>query len=338
MSRPALKLFRSLWGCEAHQGFASLRGAGAQLALLKESGYDGIEASLNDLGSCKAERRDMISALRGADLKLIVGAYSSWTDYDEVNWRDLHSGVDAQLSRFEAQLGEIDDLGAADVLQRVNTHSGSDSWSEEQAREYFGRAIPMSEGLLVSHETHRGRPLANPFVCHRLCTEYPELRLTLDVSHWHLVCERLVGCMYADAFSGKTGEPGEDASDVEEAVLRLVASRVDHIHARIGTPESPQLTAMPTVANVENNWAATGTPPADTEWEVQAAAAHEQLWQAVWRNQAKAGSAVVSATPEYGPAPYTPMAAGTGEPLSDVWEVTNDAAARLRRLFDATEM
>ena len=31
----------------------------------------------------------------------------------------------------------------------------------------------------------------------------------------------------------------------------------------------------------------------------------------------------LTVTPEYGPSPYNPMYPG-GEPISDVWEVTND--------------
>lgn len=339
-----LQVFRSLWGCESHVPYSSLATIGERLALLKTTGYDGVEASLADLGSSTAERRGVVQALRDTGLQLIVGAYSSWVDYDATDWRDLHTGVDGQLHTLEAQLQQIESLGAEGVLQKINVHSGSDAWTEEQARQYFARALPLGAGLgvPVSHETHRGRPLANLFVCHRLCEEHPELRLTLDASHWFLVCERLVGSMYSDSLLGKSDVPGLAGGSYEEAVLELLCARVDHIHARIGTPESPQVVAMPKHASVENNWAcrpsldgAGADTDTDTEWEADAAAAHEQLWQAVWRIQAGAG-ACSTATPEYGPLPYTPMEAGTGAPLSDVWGVTNDAAHRLRALYNAT--
>jgi hypothetical protein len=308
-----LQLFRSLWGCDAHAPFRALSNAGDKLALLRSAGYEGIEASLADLGSCREERRDMVEALREANMGLIVGAYSSWTDYDESNWRDLHSGVDEQLSRFELQLREVDELNADSLLHRVNVHSGSDAWSEENTRQYFNRALSLGAQLPISHETHRGRPLANPFICHRLCQEFPELRLTLDASHWFLVCERLLG-------STAAAEEGS-STNWESSVLALLCERVDHIHARIGTPESPQLGAMP--ISVEEG---------GTTWENESAAAHEALWLQVWRNKLATGD-IITATPEYGPAPYTPMAAKTGEPLTDVWEVTNDASGRLQKLF-----
>ena len=44
--------------------------------------YDGLEASLSDLGSCVSERRETVAALRAANMELIVGLYSSWTDYE----------------------------------------------------------------------------------------------------------------------------------------------------------------------------------------------------------------------------------------------------------------
>ena len=40
-----------------------------------------------------------------------------------------------------------------------------------------------------------------------------------------------------------------------------------------------------------------------------AVSAHVAAWRAVWTARAAAGAAFLSATPEYGPAPYTPPAA-----------------------------
>jgi hypothetical protein len=260
----------------------------------------------------------MVEAVREANMGLIVGAYTSWTDYDEEDWCDLHGDADNQLRRFEEQLREVQELNADDVLHRVNIHAGSDSWTEEQTREYFNRALPLCGELPISHETHRGRPLANPFLCHRLCQEFSDLRLTLDASHWFLICERLIGSAAAADSCGPNWE---------SSILSLMCERVDHIHARIGTPESPQLGAMPPTVS-----------KGGTAWELEAAAAHEDLWVQVWRSRAADGDSIVTATPEYGPTPYTPMAVGTGEPLTDVWEVTNDARARLEQLFMIQQM
>ena len=387
---PPLALFRSLWGCNAHAPFRACRSAAERMLLLRGAGYDGVEASLADLGACTAERRDSVAALRGAGLELIVGVYASWGDYDDApgGWSDLHGGAAAQLERFEAQLCEVAALGAAEgrVLRHVNAHSGSDAWSEDEAQRYFERALPLGEAFSataataaaaaasagaagaaeevagsapppqqqqhqqqqqpqqqqqqqqqqrssvqlpapaspsVSHETHRGRPLANPFVCHRLCAAFPALRLTLDASHWFLVCERLLGGhggggAAAAAAAAAEGGGSAAAGCWEREVLLAMCERVDHIHARVGTPEAPQLTEVPPAGRAHA-----------TAWDAAAAAAHEELWEAVWRGS---GRRVLTATPEYGPVPYTPMAAADGAPLSDVWQETENAAGRLREL------
>jgi len=305
--RPHLALFRTLWGCDAHAAYAASGSFAEKAALLRRAGYDGVEASLADLGGTVDERAAAVDALRSEGMELIVGTYSSWCDYDESNWIDLHSGVDAQLERFEAQLADVDALGAEGVLRRINAHSGSDAWSEDESHRYFSAALPLAESKAaapVSHETHRGRPLANPFTCQRLCLALPTLRLTLDASHWFLVCERLIGA------AGSSGS-------YERDVLQRICERVDHIHARVGTPEAPQVAAL----------------GGGSAWEVLATEAHEALWCDVWSAARERGAAELSATPEYGPAPYTPMKPGAaGTPLTDVWEVTNDAARRLRQL------
>eukprot|EP00658_Telonema_sp_P-2_P050036 TRINITY_DN3809_c0_g1_i2.p1 TRINITY_DN3809_c0_g1~~TRINITY_DN3809_c0_g1_i2.p1 ORF type:complete len:223 (+),score=30.20 TRINITY_DN3809_c0_g1_i2:99-767(+) len=213
-------------------------------------------------------------------------------------------------ARMQAQLDDAAELRAEGVLTQINAHSGSDSWSEGEASEYFERVLGMEipEGVSMAHETHRGRVLSNPFVAGRLCEQFDHLRLTLDLSHWVVVCERLLG---------------ETAGDCHEArVLRQLFERVDHIHARIGTPQAPQLTALPNCDSCE--------------WDAAAARMHEAAWQEVWQLGAASGSKVMTVTPEYGPVPYTPMVAGTHEPLSDVWSLTNDASTRVRELFERT--
>jgi hypothetical protein len=54
-------------------------------------------------------------------------------------------------------------MEAGDVLLHLNVHSGSDSWGEAAQHEYFSHALQLMDGShhpQVSHETHRGRPLA----------------------------------------------------------------------------------------------------------------------------------------------------------------------------------
>ena len=225
----ALRVFRSLWGCEAQ--VPALRGAQCvadKLAILKGLGYDGVEASLPDIGATVAERNDFGHALREQEMGLILGLYSSWQDYED--WSDLHAPVATQaysqtwlsILRLMPASGVPNALptggdsgagaaGSIGTRQRTfrwpwgNTLSctylpfliaGADSWSEQQSLEYFSEVTRHTEGphgVTVSHESHRGRALANPFVAHRLCKQLPQLQLTLDASHWMVVCERLLG-------------------------------------------------------------------------------------------------------------------------------------------------
>ena len=66
--------------------------------------------------------------------------------------------------------------------------------------------------------------------------------------HWFLVCERMLGNMHVRTDSRNDIRGQEDGGEdgrgdgggvcgegYEETVLRLLCSRVDHIHARIGT-------------------------------------------------------------------------------------------------------
>ena len=231
----------------------------------------------------------------------------------------------AQLRALEAELVARDQLNAeGGVLLHTNVHSGSDGWPEQDQAEYFKHALPMlasnrcsgdngdngdngADASASSHETHRGRPLGNPFVAARLCHQFPELKLTLDASHWMLVCERLLG------------SPGSSANAEETNALSMLLQRTAHIHARVGTVEAAQL----------------GSGAAGyTEFEKAAVDAHEELWLKVWEHQRLAGTLdVTTATPEYGPTPYTPFVPTTDTPVANVWDQTEEAARRLKALF-----
>ena len=76
----------------------------------------------------------------------------------------------------------------------------------------------------LSHETHRGRVLCCPFATARLVRALPRLRLTADFSHWVVKSERLL-----------------DTPAEVELLREVIAPAVDHIHARIGTPQAPQV-------------------------------------------------------------------------------------------------
>ena len=60
--------------------------------------------------------------LRERDMKLIVGMYSSWRDYE--CWHDLHGSPATQLNALEAEIMDRERLDADGVLVHSNVHSG----------------------------------------------------------------------------------------------------------------------------------------------------------------------------------------------------------------------
>ena len=268
----ALRVFASAWGNATHWG--SLR---RLMDGLQFKGFAGLEASLSDLGEDTEARRDVAQQARDRGLELIVGLYSHWTDY-EGTWAaaDPAEHLD-QLRR------QVDACAALDPIH-VNVHAGCDSWPEDVATRFYEDAqaiVPAN----ASFETHRGRPLGHAFQCERILSAVPGLRLTADPSHWHVVHERFLDMNTRD----------------ERVLMNTVAGRVDHVHARIGNEERPQL-ALP-FSDVAVDW-------------------HVAFWRKCWAAGAR------TACVEYGPAPYQL----TGD-FRDLWLQNCAAKEHLEKSF-----
>jgi len=277
--------------------------------------------SLSDLGADLAARRATSDLIAAHGMRLILGLYSGWDDY-QGPWAPSSPG--AHVSQLGQQLTQAERLGA--VVTHLNIHSGCDSWDERSAVAYFRDALPLTSAFLeanphvgaasrevdthgsqpthltgASHETHRGRILHHPYATLRLLETFPPLRLTADLSHWHVVCERLIG---------------QDDPDERSELHDNVAFHVDHVHARIGGTQASQ---QPPAAYA---------PAATAAERAAAAACHEALWRACWTHKAARGVAEVTVTPEYGPYPYQTVG---GDP--ELWAQTLAAGEHLRRVF-----
>ena len=278
------------------------------LAALADMGYAGVEASLSDLGRTRMERHAFAKEIDDAGLGLIVGVYSSWRDYDDDDPADLHSPPPTQIEPLREEIFEAADLGAI----KVNCHSGSDSWTEDESFRFFesieelrwSGGLNLPPGVGLGHETHRGRPLGSPWVAYRLLMRLPRLRLTSDYSHWVLSCER---------YFGRHGSDG-----MEIGALRYVADRVDHVHARVGTTQSPQVDDVrrEIISNPEG------------------IRAFEDHWRAIRNSISARGGTEMSVTPEYGPPPYAPGGNATGDSL---WDATEAAAAHVREVLGGND-
>lgn len=331
---PKLRVFASHWGTAPRFGNKFLE----LLDGLKAEGFAGIELSLGDLGPDAAARDAAVGAIGERGLRAIIGAYSGWVDYEGA-WARAAPG--AHLRTLAAQLDAVAALPPG-VVAHVNVHGGCDTWDEATARGFLAEASGLAAEFLekcpsvgaahrardavgsapahprgVSFETHRGRCLFSPWATLRYLERVEPLRLTADVSHWHVVAERLL-------------DDGPTAALLDGEV----APFVDHLHARIGGENRPQLPARPRYYTDAEDLG----PPFGNDDDPRACAAvraHVRLWRAVWDAKRRDGAAEVFATPEYGPPPYQTRPTGRSVDPNDqsLYDQTLDAKFHLEQTF-----
>lgn len=234
-------------------------------AKAKETGYDGIEVWLPQQ---EEEQEKLFTALEKHRLKYGFLAAGSESNFEE------------HLAQFQRSV----EAAVAFKPLYVNCHSGRDYFSFEQNKQFidFTTKLSKSSGVSIYHETHRSRMLFAAHIAKNFLEKIPDLRLTLDISHWCNVHESLL-------------------QDQKEAV-ELAISRTDHVHARVGHAESPQI-----------------TDPRAPEWEKEVVA-HFQWWDQILKNKIEAGRPL-SMTAEFGPPNYMAAVPYTRQPLADLWEV-----------------
>ena len=127
------------------------------------------------------------------------------------------------MASFEAQVEEALQLRPI----KINSHSGCDLWPLDTSRAFFVKALEVEAraGIVICHETHRGRILYQPWVTRDLCREFPALKLTADFSHFAVVAERVF----------------HDGDEDWKACMVEFARATKHIHARVGFAEGPQV-------------------------------------------------------------------------------------------------
>ena len=192
-------------------------------------------------------------------------------------------------------------MAAAPLAPRFFTIlAGCDAWPRDVQIDFFRRAVDLVAelGVICSFETHRSRSFFNPWITIEVAAQIPDLRLTLDISHWVVVCERLLD------------------TDWEE--IYPLFARVHHIHSRVGYPQGPQ-----------------APHPAAPEY-ADCLAFHQRCWEAVWAAQARRGYTVTTMTPEFGPDRYLHTLPFTDMPVADLWQINRwmaETEERHYRLF-----
>jgi sugar phosphate isomerase/epimerase len=246
----------------------------------KKEGYDGIEIWWP---MEKAGQDELFTALKKNQLD--VGF--------------LCAGFDPSYDKHFTQFTSMIDPAATQTIQKplyINCHSGRDYFSFDQNKTFIDHTMNLSAktGVIICHETHRSRMLFAAPVGRQYIDKVPGLRVTFDVSHWCNVSESLL-------------------QDQPETV-QLTLDRVDHIHARIGHPEGPQV-----------------NDPRAPEWDA-ALKAHFDWWDKVVEKKKKSGNRLTILT-EFGPPDYMPTLPYTREPLADQWAINVYMMQLLRKRY-----
>ena len=171
----------------------------------KSSGFDGIDIWLP---LDPQEQEDLKQALNRYDLKLnLMHGTNKSVPFEE------------SLDQFTSRLYEL--VKWNPVL--INCHTGSDFFSQEQNTAFIKAAIAVSKqtGIPIYHETHRSRFSYTLPQTVEYLRSITGLQLTADISHWMVVHESLL--------------------EGQDALLNEVIARTNHIHARVGHAEGPQV-------------------------------------------------------------------------------------------------
>ncbi|MEI6829833.1 MAG: sugar phosphate isomerase/epimerase [Synechococcaceae cyanobacterium ELA445] len=270
-------LFHSLWGFEGSLEQAIHRS--------QHQGFDGLELNLHHRCVAGLDPAQVRLFLRRGERQLILELVTGGDYVPDLTWSpDRHV---EELEDLLLQASALEPL-------KVTVITGSDSWSWPVQQKFWATVLELVErcGLPVSFETHRSRSLGNPWSIASFLEAFPSLRLTADLSHWCVVSERLM--------------------TPDLAPIQAMADRVDHIHARVGWAQGPQV-----------------SHPFAPEHQ-QALVAHGACWALFAERQRQQGRGLLTFTPEFGPDGYLPTLPFTNQPVADL-DAINEAMANWLR-------
>jgi len=237
---------------------------------VKAAGYDGVEmvVSTND-----RERENWKRLLEEYEL-LFIGQV-----------------IEAGNGRgFEEQLKEtayyLENAAAMNPV-KIDSFTGRDYFSFEQNCRLIAKNLEIEQQIRIPivHEIHRGRFTFSAACIQPYFEIFSQLRLNADFSHWCCVGESYL-------------QEKELAPVMEEAIKRS-----DHIHARVGYPEGPQV-----------------NDPRAPEWK-EALSYHLNWWDQIVSLHYKKGTPMFTITPEFGPVPYQQAFPYTQKPTADQWNI-----------------
>jgi sugar phosphate isomerase/epimerase len=245
-------------------------------AKVKNAGYDGIEYAIaRETSDRELDEAWNWAAKRG--LKMIA--------------QHFDTGVCRFYLHFEMYAEWLERIRVY-PCEKINSQTGKDYFSFEQNKKLID--VAAATGINVIHETHRNKFSFAAHITADYLMRIPELRITLDASHWVCVAESYL-------------------EDQQEA-MQLAVERTDHIHARVGHPEGPQI-----------------TDPRIPEWE-PALEKHLAWWDAVVSRH-RSQNKVTTITTEFGPFPYMVKDPVRNQPVANQWDVNVWMMELLRKRF-----
>ncbi|TDO95353.1 sugar phosphate isomerase/epimerase family protein [Marinomonas balearica] len=272
-----LEIYRTLWGVTTPLDEIAPK--------LKEVGFTGVE------GRIPLTEKDLTQFKNGLsqnDLDYIAILFSGGDVIPDQSETPKH-----HLDRMEVLIESAQKLDA----KFINVLAGNDRWGMSEQVDFFGKAQELSEkaGIVCSFETHRGTSLYSPWITLDLIKQLPNLKFTMDISHWILVCERLLD------------KPEDDLSEYLD--------RVYHVQARVGYDQGAQV-----------------PHPGAPEFQPYLAF-HQSVWESIWKRHLAEGRNVTTMTTEFGPDGYLHHLPFTNVPVADLWSLNDWIAIEERAHF-----
>ncbi|WP_316810751.1 sugar phosphate isomerase/epimerase [Pedobacter heparinus] len=261
-----IRFYAPRWGSE-QLGWKSF------VDLVVKHAYQGVEVfPLQSL----SEKTEMLHAIedQGLDMVLIHAELTegkNFEAYKNALNRNLYTLAEYQTSRLKPKF--------------INSQTGREYYTEDQMAQCFAICDKISEetGIKIIHETHRNKWSYAAHVVYRYLQQFSSIRLALDISHWVCVSESYL-------------------EDQFEAVQTAIAHS-DHLHARVGSIEGPQVTDPRAPENSE------------------ALQHHLRFWDQWVKQQYENKVRECSITTEFGPHPYMSYKCFSNEPVADQWEI-----------------
>jgi sugar phosphate isomerase/epimerase len=196
-------------------------------------------------------------------------------------WQSFEKDFTTHKISYEKHLNNIATLAPV----KIDAQTGKDYFSFEENKELFEIAFAFTKqtGIPVAHETHRNKALFAAHITKNFLEKISFLKITADFSHW---------CNVSESFL-----------EEQQEALNIATEHTIHIHARVGHTQSAQV-----------------TDPRLPEWQ-PALHYHVSWWKDIINHHIQANTDVFTITPEFGPAPYMPLARVTQLPLADQWEI-----------------